>query len=201
MTWEERARLESRIAALEESNHRLRQEVARAALQHGRVASVLAACHRLHATLERGPMLIAVHEVLVSLVGCDQAAVFERCPEPALMTVAGCFGVAETAVLPLPGTVRESILAGRLFVGVHDPGAIPRRPTVCVPLRVDGRVLGALALYRLAHHKSGLSDGDWDLLELLGAHVATALVATRPCLTGGGAGGSACTGPASAART
>ena len=180
MTSEERARLEWRIAALEESNHRLRQEVARSASQHGRVASVLAGCHRLHTTLERGTMLIAVHEVLVSLVGCEEAAVFERGLDATSLTIAACFGISEQAVTPLPEAVLASVLAGRLFVGVHDPGAVPRRPTVCLPLRVDGHVLGALALYRLADHNTGLSDGDWDLLDVFSGHIATALVATRP---------------------
>jgi hypothetical protein len=49
-----------------------------------------------------------------------------------------------------------------------------------LPSRVDGRVLGALALYRLVDRKTGLSDADWNLLDMLGPHIATALVATRP---------------------
>jgi len=64
-------------------------------------------------------------------------------------------------------------------VGAPDPAAVPRRPRVCVPTRVDGLVVGAIAIFRLADRRPGLGGADFDLLEMLGAHVATALVATR----------------------
>ncbi|HEV7502594.1 MAG TPA: hypothetical protein VGQ33_21405, partial [Vicinamibacteria bacterium] len=75
---EERRRLERKVGALEESNRRIREELQRAASQHARVAGLLAACHRLHSTLDRAAMLIALHEALAGLVGCEEAAVLER---------------------------------------------------------------------------------------------------------------------------
>ena len=59
---DERQGLVRRVGALEESNRRLREELQRAASQHARVAGLLSACHRLHSTLERAGMLIALHE-------------------------------------------------------------------------------------------------------------------------------------------
>jgi GAF domain-containing protein len=124
-------------------------------------------------------MLIALHEALVGLLGCDEVAVLERGPDETL-GVAACFGLCEATVMPMPEAVLASALAGRRFVGLHDPAAVSRRPMVCVPLRVDERVLGALAVYRLSDRKGGLGDRDWALLDLLAVHIATALVATRP---------------------
>ncbi len=179
MTFDERRRLERTVGALEQSNQRLRDEFRRAASQHARVASVLAACHRLHSTLDRSGMLIALHEVLAGLVGCEEAAVLEWREEPAGFSLAACFGIAERAVLPFPERVLDFVRTGRTYVGLTDSAAVPRRPGACVPLRVDGRVVGAIAIFRLADRKPGLSSADWDLLETLGPHVATALAATR----------------------
>jgi hypothetical protein len=74
---DERQRLERKVGALEESNRRLREELQRAASQHARVAGLLAASHRLHSTLDRAAMLIALNEALAGLVGCEEAAVLE----------------------------------------------------------------------------------------------------------------------------
>jgi GAF domain-containing protein len=51
--------------------------------------------------------------------------------------------------------------------------------TACVPLVVDGRVTGAVAIFRLLEHKRGLEDVDSELFSLLGTQAATALYCTR----------------------
>jgi len=176
---DERRRLERRVGALEASNRRMREEFQRAASHHARVAGMLAACHRLHSTLERGLMLIALSEALSGLIGCEEAAVLERRNAHGEFTIAGCFGIAEREILPFSEAILTSTRGGRIFVAVPDSAALPRRPRACVPIRVDGLVVGAIAIFRLADHKAGLSGSDFDLLEMLGAHVATALAATR----------------------
>jgi GAF domain-containing protein len=52
-------------------------------------------------------------------------------------------------------------------------------PIVCVPLAVQGRPLGAIALFSLLNQKSGFSPLDHELLDMLGGHAATALFAAR----------------------
>ncbi len=47
--------------------------------------------------------------------------------------------------------------------------------TACIPLRVDGKVTGAIALFRLLSHKPGLEEADHELFDLLGTQAATAL--------------------------
>jgi hypothetical protein len=87
--------------------------------------------------------------------------------------------IPEHALLPFSEAILGSMRAGKFFVGVPDPAAAPRRPSACIPMCVDGLVVGALAIFRLADRRPALSGADFDLLEMLGAHVATALVATR----------------------
>lgn len=179
VTYDQWRGLEGKIGALEESNQRLREELQRAASQHARVAGMLSACHRLHSTLDRASMLIALHEVLSALVGCEEVAVLERRSEHGEFTVAACFGITERTLLPFPEAILTSMRGGKLFVGGPEAADVPRRPSACVPMRVDGLVVGAIAIFSLADRKAGLCGADFDRLEMLGTHVGTALAATR----------------------
>jgi GAF domain-containing protein len=65
---------------------------------------------------------------------------------------------------------------------MFEPGeradAATRKPSACVPLVVDGRTVGVLALFRLLAHKSGFEEVDYALLELLSQQAGVALVST-----------------------
>ena len=179
-TVEEKDDLRRQVAALEVENQGLRAEYLRAASAHAEAAELLAACHRLHGTLERREVLVAIEDILGSLVGCEQAAVYDLEGEPARLTLVAPFGLAAAEVPPLPPPVLPAMAAGRLFIASpYGVGAAPR-PAACMPLRVDGRVTGAIALIHLRDAKRGLTNAEWETLELIGTHVATALIATRP---------------------
>ena len=77
------------------------------------------------------------------------------------------------------GTIGRATRDGETWVvGKGDPaGALPaeRNLTACIPLRVDGRVIGAIAIFRLLRHKRGLEDVDRELFALLSTQAAAAL--------------------------
>jgi GAF domain-containing protein len=52
-------------------------------------------------------------------------------------------------------------------------------PIAVVPLQVDEHVVGALILIQLVGHKARLTTGDSEVLDLLGAHAASALTASE----------------------
>ena len=51
--------------------------------------------------------------------------------------------------------------------------------TACIPLKVAGRIVGVLAVFRLLPHKGALDAIDIDLFDVLAAHAASALLFTR----------------------
>src|SRR6185503_5039626 len=51
--------------------------------------------------------------------------------------------------------------------------------TSCIPLKVDGKVTGAIAIFRLLQQKNGLQEVDYELFHLLATHAATALYCSR----------------------
>lgn len=179
-TVDELDRLRRRVAALETENQMVRAEYGRAASQHAQAAELLAACHRLHGTLKRPEVVIAIEDILGSLVSCQQSALYDLEEGPARLTLVAALGLPEDEVPPLPPAVLPAITAGRLFIASPYGVGAPPRPAACMPLRVDGRVTGAIALIRLLDEKRGLTNAEWETLDVIGTHVATALIATRP---------------------
>jgi GAF domain-containing protein len=59
------------------------------------------------------------------------------------------------------------------------PPGDPSQPLVCIPLAVQGRPIGAIAIYELLQQKNGFSPLDRELFNVLGGHAATALFAAR----------------------
>ena len=185
-TADEMDRLRWQVTALEAENQVLRAEYGRAACLHAEAAELLAACHRLHGTLQRPQVLIAVEDILGSLVSCREAALYDLEGEPPTLTLVASFGLPADDVPPLPPAVLPAISAGRLFIASPYGAGEPPRPAACLPLRVDGRVTGAIALIRLPDQKRGLTNAEWETLDVIGTHIATALIATRLAQAGSG---------------
>lgn len=162
------------LAELEGAYGRLAQEYARVAAEHGHLANQLAACHRLHSTLDRAEVLLALEEILASLVGCEDAAVYETRGEEGHYELVARFGSGE-APPTLPEAVERVVRSGQTFDSPAGAGPI----SAALPLRVGSHPVGVIVLFRLLAHKPRLAAADWDLLELLETHAATALLASR----------------------
>jgi transcriptional regulator with GAF, ATPase, and Fis domain len=71
--------------------------------------------------------------------------------------------------------IDASLLDGMLRFGPTENSPV----LVTVPLRVQDVTVGALVITKLLEHKSKLDEEDRELLDLLGAHAASALFASR----------------------
>jgi hypothetical protein len=178
----ERLSLHRELAGREEEAHSLRDALGQARLRGAETASLYIAVHRLHSTLDRGQVLQALEEIVASLVGCEEMAIFERRGASVLMPVV-TVGLPPGSAVPLrePTDVVEQVLCtGELWIGDGSRASlIGRAITACVPLKVDGEITGIIVLFRLLAHKPALEPADIELLEVLGVHAGTALYATR----------------------
>jgi len=182
------AQRQASLQAMEQEAFALREDLARCGEQLGEqqrrgaiAAGQLVAIRRLQSTLERDQMLLALEEVAASLVGCEELAVFEAAgPELRLVHTVG-IAPATLEERGLRQDVAQRASSGEIWID-EAKGAGDRaqpRLTACVPLEVDGRSVGTLALFRLLEHKAQLEAPDIELLDLLKVHVGVALVATR----------------------
>jgi GAF domain-containing protein len=175
--------LHGELAAREAESQRLASSLAEAQRREMETASLYVATHRLHASLDRGRVLQALEEIVGSLLGCEEMAVFELVGTPPVLAPVRLVGLAAAPerVLPGVGMIGQVAVSGEVWIAEREPWVdeAGRPLTACIPLTVDGRVTGVVVLYRLLEHEGRLRPSDRPLLELLGTHAGTALCATR----------------------
>src|SRR5439155_1741475 len=72
------------------------------------------------------------------------------------------------------GTAGRVAQQGETYAGGDDDSDL----VACIPLKLDGRVTGLIAIHRLLAHKASLEPLDHELFDLLATHAATALHCT-----------------------
>jgi regulator of replication initiation timing len=159
------------------------------------LANLYVSSYQLHGTLDRGVVLDSIREIVINLIGCEEVAVFELSGDAATLDLVTSFGVDETAYRHVSVTehpIGKLAATGDMYLGgtAADGGGAAvvggaaagegegTTVTACLPLKLDGRVTGAIVLFRLLPHKPALQELDFELFDLLGTHAATALYCT-----------------------
>ena len=151
--------------------------------QNSNLANLYVASYRLHSTLDRKEVIDTIQEIIANLIGSEEAALFEV--DAQTLTPIASFGLSAEECRPVPlgqGILGRAAATGQVFVA--DPAeppaaeALESRLTAAVPLILDGKVTGAIAIYRLLPQKAGVEELDRELFDLLANHAATALYCT-----------------------
>jgi hypothetical protein len=178
----DKARLQERLLDAEKASRRFSEQFAEIELQNSNLANLYVASFRLHGTLDRREVLAAIQEIVANLIGSEEMAVFETNGEGTALEVVAVNGLDAApwrTVRLEQGLIGRTARMGELYVvGSGDASAaIPAESglTACIPLKIDGRVTGAIALFRLLPQKKGYVAVDHELFELLATHAATAL--------------------------
>jgi hypothetical protein len=167
--------LETRFTEVETESRDLSRLYAQVAHENEGLASLYVAISRLHSTLDPEEVTGILNEILIELVGAEEFAIFvvdERSNELKPISVEGP-PVAPVAVGE--GRVGRAMRDGEPLYGDPDHGG----PCVVIPLRLKAETVGALVIHRMLRHRSGFDVVARQLLHLLSAHAATALMASR----------------------
>ena len=175
------ARLRDRLAKVEREQREALDACAALEAQIAEVGNLYIALERLHGSTDRAEVLAAIQDIVINIVGSEELAVFERRGDGQLQAIQS-FGVAEArlaSVVQGRGIVGRAAAEGRPWIAGQD-AAPPDQPdlTACIPLQVNGRVVGVLAVWRMLGHKRALGEPDRRVLELLGRHAGPALYLT-----------------------
>jgi len=182
----ELARLQSQLDGVKDESERYSARYAEVEQQNSNLANLYVASYRLHGTLSRKEVLDTIQEIVANLIGSEEAALFELDPAAHTLKLAASFGAGPDTRRSIPlgdGLIGRAAAAGEIYVA--DPDAAPseaegeRNLTACIPLVLDGRVSGAIVIYRLLPQKAGVEDVDRELFDLLATHAATALYCTK----------------------
>ena len=178
----EQARLREEMLAIQDRSREFSQQFVEIERQNSNLANLYVASYRLHGTLDRKEVLASIEEILANLVGSEQTAIFELGAGGETLQLLSANGVdrARYATIAVgSGPLGRAAATGEPFLA--GPGGSRERAleepdlTACIPLTLGGKVIGAIAVFRLLPQKPGLEDLDRELFELLATHAATAL--------------------------
>ncbi len=141
-----RQRLDEQVAG----NRRCVEQLAAAEQRIGHLAKLQAAVRELHEAAMPADVLTTIKEIVANLVGCEEMGIYARRPDGGLALLDG--------------------------IGV-DAGHEGTEATaiVSVPLHLNGRVVGVIALFKLLPQKTGIEPVDQELFSILSSHAARAL--------------------------
>ena len=172
---------EARLAQAENDREELAARLVEVEHQVGRLMTLYVATYQLHATLDPADVQSTIAEIVVNLLGAQQFALLLRDDEANALEIhmqEGEMGAAWSGATTYPGG--DPLIDASLLDGVLRFGPVEGSPVlVVVPLRVQDVTVGALVITKLFAHKHKLDEDDRELLDLLGAHAASALFASR----------------------
>jgi putative methionine-R-sulfoxide reductase with GAF domain len=175
----EQARLQAQLETTRAESRSYVTRYAEIETQNSNLANLYVASYRLHGTLDRKEVIDTLQEIIANLIGSEEAGLFELDSERKSLKLVASFGLRSEAFRSVPvgsGRIGQAAETGEIFVAEN--GAAEDGLNACIPLKLDGRVFGAIAIFGLLPQKSGFEDVDRELFELLATHAATALYCT-----------------------
>ena len=175
--------LQKQLAEIESENRRYTKEYVEVEQQNSNLAHLYVASYRLHGSLDRQEVLRTIQEIIANLVGSEEIAIFEVDPATPVLRLVASTGIdanryreirVGAGAIGRVAQTGESLMAGSESPGASSNGDGPI--TACIPLKIDGRVTGVIAMFRLLQQKTnGLEPIDHELFDLLATHAASAL--------------------------
>jgi GAF domain len=177
---QQQSELGKQMQQLEVDARDLQQLLQASERQAGQLANLYVATYQLHASLELEDVQRAIGEIAINLLGAQEYALLLRDEERQAVDVA-----ARSAGAAAPFDADhygggDALVDAGLADGVVRLGPAEGSTAIAaVPLVVHGTIIGALVLLRLLPQKAGLGIDDRELLDVLAAHAASALLAAR----------------------
>ncbi len=175
-------KLKANLIAAEQDMEELATRLVDTENQRGRLMNLYVATYQLHATLDVEEVTTTIAEISRELVGAEKFALLMRDDGHAKCEIALAQGLdtdderfAGDYYLGGDPQVDRTLQDGVLRMDIEEGSDA----LAVVPLTVQGAIVGAVVVLKLFDHKSAFTPDDRDLLDLLAAHAASALLAAR----------------------
>jgi hypothetical protein len=183
-----------RVATLQAAHADCEARIRDLRTRNAELVRIAAAAKRLAGSLQRESVLSAIEGIVVDLIGSNEMAIFELAEadgDVESLRLSRVLGLDPKSprIKRAGGALRYAIGLGQTLVargrqvGADDTdGGL----TAAIPLKIDGRVTGAIAIFRLFDSREGLGQVDHELFDVLSRqaamalHIANAIHSTRP---------------------
>jgi hypothetical protein len=159
--------------------HSLREQLER---HHFLLARLSTASSLLIQSLEQGDVFETIGEIIASLIGSEEVAVFNYSPSHETFSLAWSSGVESTTLQPFEsgaGMFGRAVHQGMSQYRERQPIAVllpwEKNLTACVLLKSSAGLVGVIAIFGLFAEKNSLEWADYELLKFLETYAAVAL--------------------------
>lgn len=177
----ERTDMLERLRQVEAENRDFTERYIEIEEENNNLASLYVASFQLHSTLHLPEVLRIIVEIVINLIGAEVFAIYvldEKTDVLSPVAAEGA-GVSDFPACRLgEGMIGRAVARGETACAEDLEGG-DERPIVAIPLRVQERPIGAIAIHRLLQQKDGFTPLDHELFTLLAGHAATAIFAAR----------------------
>jgi putative methionine-R-sulfoxide reductase with GAF domain len=176
----EKRELLSRFHRVEAVNSEFTARVQEVESEFANLANLFVASNQLHSSLSPRGVTRRIKEVLAQLVGAERYCMYLANADNSELVPIAYEGVAGSVLTPVKiaeSELGQALLKGTAFVSDHDPTAgTVQRPAAVIPLTVDEKTVGVIAIFSTLAQKKRFDTVDFELFKLLGQHAAAALV-------------------------
>jgi GAF domain-containing protein len=169
--------LDTRVHELEQNLAEMEELLVQAERHAARLANLYVASYQLHNSLETNDVRAAIADIAVNLLGAERFTIWLKDEAGALWSSDGAVEGGSALHRYEPG---DPLVDASLRD--NTPQLTPRegaRALAAVPFVKHGEAVGLLVVETFLRHKAGLDADDAELLDLLAAHAASALLAAR----------------------
>lgn len=179
---QEKAEILSRFDRVNAQSSTVSARVEEVEMEFANLANLFVASNQIHASLSPRGVVRRIKDVLMQFVGAERYAMYLVNPEGTELVPIASEGVPGSNLLPLRVAsthVGEVFTSGaaRINEAISPSQGSFDSPAAIVPLSVDDRVVGAVAIFSTLPQKDRFDTVDFELFKLLGQHAAAALVA------------------------
>jgi nitrate/nitrite-specific signal transduction histidine kinase len=177
--------LRKRLEQVEKENREFANMYVEIQEQNDALTNLYVASQRLHATFDLEEVKQIITEILAEMVGAEEFGLLVLDRERKNLHVLTGEGIHERlpkATLPVgEGIIGDVATTGEsfFFVPKTENEKKAHLPIATLPLKLNGNIVGVVVIYKLLSHKPSFSPIDHQILELVAAHAASALVSAR----------------------
>lgn len=178
----EKQDLLSRFQQAEAVSSKVAERAQEVESEFANLANLFVASNQLHSSLSPRGVTRRIKEVLAQLVGAERYCMYLANRDESELVPIAHEGVPGDVLVPLRiehGPLAEALKSGSAHVreDLDTSRGTPDSPAAVVPLSVDDKVVGVIAIFSTLSQKTHFDTVDFELFKLLGQHAAAALVA------------------------
>jgi len=177
--------LQERFRRVETENRDFSQKYVIVEEENNNLANMYVASYQLHSTLDYEEVLKIVLEIIINLIGAKKFSVMlidKKLEELEPIASEGIDMDNGAGISIGRGVIEKVVMEGESYFSddpVHTESEDPAKPIVCIPLKIKEHVIGVIAIYSFLNQKTGFTNVDYELFNLLAGHAATAIFSSR----------------------